>query len=263
MVKEKINKEIIEMEQIPKVESEIIEKIEVPTEEVLINVPEKPKIIDVESWHPKTELGIRVKNGELKTMDEVLKSGKKLLEIEIIDFLIPDLQTELLLIGQSRGKFGGGKRTIWRQTQKKTREGNKPKFGILALVGNKDGYVGIGLGKSKETMPAREKAIRNAKLNIISVKRGCGSWICGCNKHHSIPFTIKGKEGATVIKLMPAPQGTKLCAEKECQKILSFAGIKDVYSKVSDPKTKLNLVKACFNALKNLSKVKTTRLENK
>ena len=235
-------------------EQEKIEEV-IAIEEPIIEIREQ-RSFKVEQWVPKTELGRRVKNGEIKTIEEILSSGQKILEPEIVDFLLPDLQTDLLFIGQSRGKFGGGKRTIWRQTQKKTSEGNKPKFGIMAIVGNKNGYVGIGLGKSKETMPAREKSIRNAKLNIIKVRRGCGSWACGCGKDHSIPFTITGKEGASVIKLMPAPRGTKLCVEKECQKILSYAGVKDVYSKVSDPKTKLNLVMACFNALKNLSKFK-------
>ncbi len=239
---------------------ENIEKVEEKVEEVILTeeavVAEKPKKVSLEGWRPKTEVGRKVKNGEIKNIDELLSSGKKILEPEIIDFLLPNLQADLLFIGQARGKFGGGKRTIWRQTQKKTSEGNKPKFGVLALVGNKDGYVGLGLGKSKETMAAREKATRNAKLSIIKVNRGCGSWACGCNKAHSIPFAVKGKQGAALIKLMPAPQGTKLCIEKECQRILGFAGIKDVYSKVSDPKTKLNLVMACFDALKNLSKVK-------
>ncbi len=238
------------------VKEEILEKIEEQLVEVPIGV-QKTREFRVDEWHPKTEIGRKVKNGEIKNIDDIITSGKKILEAEIVDALLPNLQTDLLLIGQSRGKFGGGKRTIWRQTQKKTSEGNKPKFGIVAIVGNRDGYIGIGLGKSKETMPAREKAIRNAKLNIIKVKRGCGSWECGCGKPHSIPFTVKGKEGAASMKLMPAPQGTKLCIEKECQKMLNLAGIKDVYSKVSDPKTKLNLVKSCFNALRNLSKVKT------
>lgn len=239
-------------QEIKKVEDEIIQ----PNPEELIVVAKSSKV-NFDAWNPKTELGKKVKNGEVKSLDEIFESGKKILESEIVDFLLSNLETDLLLVGQSRGKFGGGKRTIWRQTQKKTSEGNKPKFGIMAIVGNRDGYVGIGLGKSKETMPSREKAIRNAKLNIIKIKRGCGSWVCGCDKNHSIPFTIIGKEGATKIKLMPAPKGTKLCIEKECQKILNFAGIKDIYSKVSDPKTKLNLVMACFNALKNLSKIKT------
>ena len=238
-------------QEIEKIEDEVIQ----PNPEELIVVA-KPSNVNLENWNPKTDLGKKVKNGDIKSIDEIFESGKKILETEIVDFLISNLETDLLLIGQSRGKFGGGKRTIWRQTQKKTSEGNKPKFGIMAIVGNKDGYLGIGLGKSKETMPSREKAIRNAKLNIIKIKRGCGSWVCGCDKNHSIPFTVTGKEGATKIKLMPAPKGTKLCIEKECQKILSFAGIKDIYSKVSDPKTKINLVMACFNALKNLSRIK-------
>ncbi|MEK6932214.1 MAG: 30S ribosomal protein S5 [Nanoarchaeota archaeon] len=244
---------------------EILEKVEgiivpIPEEVVVI---EKPLVkTDLDRWTPKTEIGRKVKSKEIQNIDEILRSGGKILESEIIDILVPNLQTDLLLVGQSRGKFGGGKRTIWRQTQKKTSEGNKPKFGIVAIVGNKDGYVGIGLGKSKETMPAREKAIRKAKLSLIRVKRGCGSWVCGCDKNHSIPYSVKGKQGATLIKLMPAPKGTKLCIEKECQKILDLAGIKDVYSKVSDAKTKMNLVYACFDALKNLSKVKVKGKED-
>lgn len=224
-------------------------------EEVPMGV-KKIKTSNLENWEPKTDIGKKVKSGEITDLDEILNSGKKIFEPEIIDFLLPNLQIELLLLGQLRGKFGGGKRNIWRQTQKKTSEGNKPKFATLALVGTKDGYVGIGFGKSKETMPAREKAIRNAKLNLIKVKRGCGSWECGCGKDHSIPFKTEGKSASVRIKLMPAPRGTKLCVEKECQKILNFAGIKDIYSKTSKSKTKMSLLKACFNALDNLSKIK-------
>ena len=56
---------------------------------------------------------------------------------------------------------------------------------------------------------------------------------------------------------MPAPQGTGLVVEKECARILEMAGIKDIYSKTSGHTgTKLNLLKACFAALKNLSKNK-------
>jgi len=228
-------------------------------EEIIEEVPvgiQKTKESDLSNWNPKTEIGKKVKSGQITNIDEILNSGNKIFETQIVEALIPNLQIELLLLGQSKGKFGGGKRSIWRQTQKKTSEGNKPKFATLALVGNKDGYIGIGFGKSKETMPAKEKAIRNAKLNIIKVKRGCGSWVCGCGKDHSIPFTVEGKSASVRIKLMPAPKGTKLCIEKECQKILGFAGIKDVYSKTSKSKTKMGLIKACFDALKNLSHVK-------
>jgi len=114
----------------------------------------------VSDWIPKTEFGRKVKSGEIKDIDEILDKGGKILEAEIVDALLPDLEYELITIGQSKGKFGGGKRSIWKQTQKKTKEGNKPKFATVAVVGNRKGYVGIGYGKAKETVPAREKAIR-------------------------------------------------------------------------------------------------------
>ncbi len=217
----------------------------------------KGRPFDMASWQPKTELGRKVKAGEIKVIDEILNSGKKILEAEILDVLLPDFSSDLISVGQSKGKFGGGKRSIWKQTQKKTQEGNKPKFAALAVVGNKAGYVGIGYGKSKETVPAREKAIRMAKLNIIKVKLGCGSWEGNPSDTNSIPYTVNGKCGSVRIILMPAPKGSSLVIEKECSKILTFAGIKDIYSKTwGHTANKLNLVKACFDALKKLSEVK-------
>ena len=216
----------------------------------------KEKEFDLSSWEPKTSLGKKVKSGEIKDLNEIFNKGSRILEPQIIDALVPELKTELLSVGQSKGKFGGGKKSIWKQTQKKTKEGNKPKFSTLALVGNRDGYVGIGYGSSKETMPAREKAIRNAKLNLIRIRRGCGSWTCSCQNPHSIPFKVEGKCSSTRMELIPAPKGTRLCIETECQKIIDMAGIKDIYSKTRNSKTKLNLLKGCFDALKQLSKVK-------
>ena len=58
---------------------------------------------------------------------------------------------------------------------------------------------------------------------------------------------------------MPAPKGTGLTIEKKCQKLLALAGIKDVYSKTFGQTTKLNLVKACVDALKNLSNMKLAK----
>src|SRR3989344_4918271 len=209
-----------------------------------------------ENWVPKTELGFKVKSGEIKDINDIAGKGLKFLEPQIVDMLLPNLESSLLSIGQSKGKFGGGKKSIWRQTQKKTKEGNKPNFGCLAVVGNKNGYVGIGFGKSKETMPAREKALRSAKLNLISIRRGCGSWACGCGKPHSIPFKTVGKCSSAQIELLPAPIGTGLCIEEECKKILDLAGIKDVYANATNSKNRLNLVTACLNAFKELSKTK-------
>jgi small subunit ribosomal protein S5 len=217
----------------------------------------RKKEFDADSWKPRTELGRKVKSGEIKNLDEILENGLRLLEPEIVDFLVPDLEVELVSVGQSKGKFGGGKRSIWRQTQKKTSEGNKPKFASVAVVGNRDCYVGIGFGKAKETVPAREKAIRQAKLNIIKIRKGCGSWECDCGEAHSIPFKVSGKVGSVIVSLLPAPKGTNLCVEREIKKILDLAGIKDIYSKSrGKTATKLNVVHACFCALKKLTSTK-------
>ncbi len=224
------------------------------------NEEEKIKQIspELESWKPRTELGKKVKNKEITNIDEILDLGQKIYEKEIVEMLIPDLEVDLLLLGQSKGKFGGGQRRAFRQTQKKTREGNKPKFSTVAAVGNKDGYIGMAFGKSKETVPAREKATRNAKVSIIKIKRGCGSWQCDCKTPHTIPFAVEGKCGSVIVKLMPAPKGTGLVVEKELAKILEKAGIVDVWSKSrGQTSSRTNLLKACFNALKKLSQTHT------
>ncbi|MEA3430988.1 MAG: 30S ribosomal protein S5 [Nanoarchaeota archaeon] len=217
---------------------------------------EKKREIENESWKPITELGKKVKDGTINDIDEILNLGTKINEPEIIDYLLPEAETDLLLIGQSKGKFGGGQRRVFRQTQKKTCEGNKPKFSTCAIVGNRNGYIGMGYGKSKETVPAREKAFRNSKMNIMKIRRGCGSWECGCGAPHTIPFAIEGKCGSSKIKLFPAPKGTGLKIEKECGKILKMAGIEDIWSKTSGSTTKVNLIKSCIDAIKNLTQTK-------
>lgn len=222
-------------------------------EEVIVEEVKKKGDFEKEVWKPKTSLGLKVKNGEITNIDYALDRRVKILEPEIVDALLPNLTTDLLMIGQSKGKFGGGQKRVFKQTQKKTQEGNKPKFATCAVIGNGDGYVGIGYGKSKETVPAREKAIRQAKMNIIKIRRGCGDWGCGCGDAHTVPFKVRGKVGSVEITLIPAPKGTGLKVEKECQKVLKLAGIKDVWSRTEgQTRSKLNLLFACFKALQQL-----------
>jgi small subunit ribosomal protein S5 len=223
------------------------------------NNAEKKSAPVSESWAPKSELGRKVKSGEIKDIDEILNSGQRILESEITDTLLPSLESDLVMLGQSRGKFGGGQRRAFKQTQKKTDEGNSPSFATCAIIGNRNGYFGIGFGKAKETIPSREKAMRNARLNITKVRRGCGAWKCGCGTPHSIPFTVKGKCGSVIVELIPAPKGVGLCAEKECRKILALAGIKDIWSYASgQPANKTNTVRALVDALKNLMEMKAS-----
>lgn len=215
-------------------------------------VPER-----IREWKPVTDLGRKVKEGVISDIDQVFDQSSPIMESEIVDSLLPSLGEDLLLIGQAKGKFGGGQRRIFRQTQKKTKEGNKIKFMTCAVVGNRNGYVGIGIGKSKETVPSRDKAKRNARLGIIRIRRGCGSWATDAREANSIPFAVVGKCGSVRIHLMPAPPGKGLCIEKECAKILALAGIKDIWSRTEgQAKTKLNQVFALMDALRKLSEVK-------
>jgi small subunit ribosomal protein S5 len=210
-------------------------------------------------WVPKTRIGKQVAAGEITDIHELLDRAEPILEKEIVETLVPDLESDLLLVGQAKGKFGGGKRRAFRQTQKKTKEGNKPRFATLAVVGNKKGLVGLGYGKSKETVPAREKATRNAKLNIFKIRRGSGSWESRTSKPHSIPFAVEGKCGSVIVKLIPAPIGTGLKADHEIAKILMMAGIQDVWTKTfGQTRSKINLIKATENALRKLM---TTKLQ--
>lgn len=216
-----------------------------------------PVAVKNDNWKPKTDLGKKVAAGEVTDINEILDNGFRIMEKEIVETLVPNIESDLLLIGQAKGKFGGGKQRAFRQTQKKTKEGNKPKFGAFAVVGNRNGLIGLGFGKSKETVPSREKALRNAKLNLFKIRRGSGSWESRTVKPHSIPFAVEGKCGSVIVKLIPAPIGTGLKADKEVGKILALAGIKDIWtSTFGQTRNKFNLIKATEDALRKLTSTK-------
>jgi small subunit ribosomal protein S5 len=244
-----VSAEIIEEE--PKIEGKKEEKPEEKGDRPKrrrYNEPTREEIIS--AWEPKTKLGIEVKKGKIKDLDEILERNKKIMEPEIVDTLT-SVKSDLIAIGQSKGKFGGGKRRAWRQTQRKTKEGNVPTFSTMAVIGDEKGHVGIGSGKSKETLPARDKAIRKAKLNIIKIGRACAGFDCSCDELHTVPFKVTGKAGSVKVTLIPAAQGTGLVVGNELKKILKFAGIKDVYSRTTGRKrTTFNLAKACIDALR-------------
>ncbi len=211
----------------------------------------------LDNWVPKTELGRLVRAGKIKDIDQIFDEGRKVMESEIIDLLLPNLSSDVLFIGQSKGKFGGGKRRAFRQTQKVNKEGASLTFGVMAVVGDGKGHFGVGFGKAAETLPAKEKAARKAKLNMIRIPRGCASYDCSCDESHSIPITTTGKSSSVVVKLMPAPQGTGLVIGDELKKILKAAGIKDVYSHCEGRvRTTFNTAKACVNALNKLNDLK-------
>lgn len=186
-------------------------------------------------WDPKTKLGKLVRSGEVKTISEALKTGLPIREPEIVDILLPDLDDEVIDVNM---------------VQRMTDSGRRVKFVITVAVGNKNGYVGFGQAKGKEVGSSIRKAIDSAKLNIIEIRRGCGSWECGCGKPHTVPFEIYGKSGSVEIILKPAPRGIGLATGNVAKKILTLAGIEDCWAFTKGKtRTTVNYAKAVFNAL--------------
>ncbi len=197
----------------------------------------------VEEWYPKTELGKKVLSGQITNFDEILFSGQKILEYQIVDRLLPDLSDELIKLGT---------------TQRSTGSGRKIKFRAVVVVGDGRGHVGIGSGKSNEARPAIENAIRDAKRRIIYVPSGCGSWECGCGTKHSLPVKVTGKSGSVEVTLKSAPRGVGIVGNAIVRKVLNKAGIKDVWSfSRGSTSTKHNTAMAVYNALKKLTNMQS------
>ncbi|MDI6721760.1 MAG: 30S ribosomal protein S5 [Candidatus Aenigmarchaeota archaeon] len=214
-------------------------------------------------WIPRTELGKQVAAGEI-SIDEIFKTGRKIKEPEIVDKLLPGLQSEIIYIGGSPGKGGGIKRTSTKRTARMHRSGRRYKVSALAVVGDGNGYIGIGSAQSKENRDAIDKAVQDAKLNIMPVKRGCGSWECRCDEGHSVPVKVVGSKGSDRVMLIPAPKGIGLCINDEAKKVLKLAGIRDIWSKsFGETRTRTNYILAMFNAFKKMNRMKIEAVERK
>lgn len=194
----------------------------------------------LESWVPRTKLGMMVKEGKVVSIREIFDNNWLIQEPEIVDYLLPDLKHEVINVSI---------------VQKQTDAGEVSRFRVMAVVGNFDGYVGIGIGKAKQLRQAIDKAVREAKLNIVPVRRGCGSWECSCREPHSVPFTVSGKAGSIRIILKPAPKGTGLVAGDVAKVVLRYAGIRDVWTwSKGETRTSLNFALATYDALRKTYK---------
>ncbi|MFA6805581.1 MAG: 30S ribosomal protein S5 [Candidatus Methanomethylophilaceae archaeon] len=195
-------------------------------------------------WIPKTRLGQMVLNGEITTMSDALATRLPLREAEIVDILLPDLKDEVIDLNM---------------VQRMTDSGRRVRFAVTCIVGNGDGFIGIGRAKGKEVGPSIKKAIDNAKLNIIEIKRGCGSWECGCGEPHSFPYEVIGRTGSVTVYLKPAPQGIGLAVGDVAKSLLTIAGVKDAWGFArGNTKTKVNYAMATFEALKETARMRVT-----
>lgn len=214
-----------------------------------------------EIWNPKTELGKRVANGEITSIQEALNSGEKIMEPEIVDHLV-DLDEEVILIGGTPGKGGGKRRTVSKRTVRMHKSGGRYSTKTMVVLGDRNGIVGVGHGEANDTRAAIEDAARSAKLNLIQVKQGCGSWECACGTSHTVPFEVEGKSGSVTVELKPAPKGIGIAASDDMKKLLELAGYEDAWVESrGQTRTRENLIKAAFNALKKINEMKHQEAE--
>jgi len=191
---------------------------------------------NLEGWVPRTKLGKAIFDGNISSMEEIYTEGFKIRESEITDALLPELQEEVININL---------------VQKQTDAGEKSQFKAIVVVGNRDGYMGLGSGKARQVRTAIQKAAVDARLNITPVRRGCGSWECGCNRPHSLPFQVRGKCGGVQVVLIPGPRGLGIVASEEAKIILDLAGVKDCWTRsYGSTRTIPSFACAVFDALR-------------
>ena len=181
-----------------------------------------------------TKLGRLVKDGRIKSLEQVYLFSLTIKEAQIIDFFLGDkLKDEVMKISP---------------VQKQTRAGQRTRFKAFVLVGDHNGHVGLGVKCAKEVATAIRGALTLAKLAVVPVRRGY--WGNKVGPPHTVPQKTMGKCGSVRVKLIPAPRGSGLVAGGVPKKVLAFAGIEDCFtSSCGGTKTLGNFVKATYFAL--------------
>ena len=127
-----------------------------------------------------------------------------------------------------------------RRVTRVVKGGRRFSFSVVMVLGNKKGKVGVGVGKASDTALAIEKAIRNGKKNMITLK---------LTENNSIPYEVQAKYNASVVVIRPA-KGRGVVAGSSARTILELAGVTEVGAKVlSRSKNKLNNARAAIKAL--------------
>ncbi|MDH3322522.1 MAG: 30S ribosomal protein S5 [Flavobacteriaceae bacterium] len=130
---------------------------------------------------------------------------------------------------------------------KVTKGGRTFSFSAIVVVGNGDGVVGHGMGKSQDVASAIAKGIEDAKKNLVRIPI----------IKQTLPHEQKGKFGGAVVFLKPASHGTGVIAGGAVRAVLESVGVHDVLSKSQGSSNPHNVVKATFDALLNLRDAKT------
>lgn len=136
---------------------------------------------------PVTKLGRLVKDGKIKSMEEIYLFSLPVKEYQIVDLFLPTLKDEVMKI---------------MPVQKQTSAGQRTRFKAFVAVGDGDGHVGLGVKCAKEVATAIRGAIITAKLSIVPVRRGY--WGSHIADPHTVPCKVSGKSGSVMCRLIPA-----------------------------------------------------------
>lgn len=128
------------------------------------------------------------------------------------------------------------------RSAKVVKGGRRFSFSAMVAVGDRAGTVGIGYGKAKEVPMAVDKAIKDARKNLMKVALD----------GQTIPHRVIGRFGATKITMIPASPGTGVIAGSGARAVLELAGVHDVLTKVYGSTTTKNVVKAAMDGLLKL-----------
>ena len=189
---------------------------------------------EAKEWIPITKLGRLVKNGRIRSLEEVFLFSIPIKEAKIVENLLTGLQDEVLKI---------------MPVQKQTTAGRRTRFKAFVIVGDKNGHVGLGVRSANDVAAAIRGAIVNSKLNIVPLRRGY--WGAKIDAPHTVPCKVTGKCGGVRVRLVPAPRGTGIVAARVPKKLLQMAGLEDIFSSSSGRTSTFgNFAEAAFNAIK-------------